>query len=87
MELFVLMSALAVVLGFALVARQNNKRPAAEGEAACRWCGGRLEIRERWPAGKVIGFWVGMLFCLVGLLALFMRNDRQVVCRSCGAPQ
>lgn len=56
-------------------------------QSTCRYCGGDLWIIERWSTGKVISFWVGMLFCLLGIFALLMENDRQVVCRTCGAPQ
>lgn len=53
----------------------------------CRFCGGDLWIVSKWSTAKLIGFWVGMLFCLLGLFALFIPNEKFMECRKCGCRQ
>lgn len=91
-QLWSLVIIVVLLWGLVMILRASQaKRQAAvdtrKPMASCRWCGGSLHIVERWSSSKTIGFWVGMLFCFAGLLALFMANERHVVCKNCGAHQ
>jgi hypothetical protein len=81
---------LIAFLGLLFWADAYTKKKTLALEAAmppCRMCAGHLWLVAKWPTAKLVIFWLGLLVCGLGLLALFLPNEKVAVCSQCGVRQ